>query len=164
MKEGSERRKGAGRGCKIAERRSTVKDPSHSIHRDHSLGLVLVQARAHYYSHNRPNITSAMARCPARRSSPVPHPFLYAKNDPIARHALSSSSGFVVIFPDKFLVVSKFTQATPRLGVLGPSSIVVRGYRANHPGNSRQNKRPLFHPRIIVAHQLRPRSSRGCAT
>lgn len=52
---------------------NTIKDPSDSIHWDHSLSLVLVQTRAHYNSHNRPNITSAVTRCPARRSSPEFH-------------------------------------------------------------------------------------------
>jgi len=52
---------------------NTVKDPSDPIHRDHSLGLVLVQARAYYNSHNRPDITSAVGRCFARRSSLKPH-------------------------------------------------------------------------------------------
>lgn len=55
------------------KRCNTVKDPSHSVHRDYGLSFVLVQTRAHYNSHNRPDITSAVTRCPARRSSPETH-------------------------------------------------------------------------------------------
>lgn len=82
--------KGGGERLKIGMTWSTVKDPSDSIHRDH-LSLVLVQTRAHYNSHNRPDITSAVARGPARRSSPESHPSLPRDDPQCERHALSSS-------------------------------------------------------------------------
>lgn len=103
-REGKKAAEGRGQrlGLKIGMTWSTVKDPSDPVHRDHSLGLVLVQTRAHYNSHNRPDITSAVTRSPARRSSPKPHPSLSraifgASDTPFSLPFVSSSDNFTPI-------------------------------------------------------------------
>lgn len=129
-------------GWKSEWRWNTVKDPSDPVHRDHSLGLVLVETRAHYNSHNRPDITSAVSRSPARRSSSEPHPSLSAHGLRCRRHALSFFSRFVLIFhaDSKFTQVPLVSSGYHRLwyAVTGPTTPATR-VKTNAPCPTRES-------------------------